>query len=320
MLKIDNLNISYLGVPIVRDASLNINKGEIIGIVGESGSGKSTLLRAIMDILGDEGEIDSGSIIFEGKDITKKENQNIYGKDISMVFQQATLYLDPITTIEKQFLEIMKDSKKSKDEKHNEIVSLLKSLHLEDGERILKSYPFELSGGINQRVSLGLAMINKPKLILADEPTSALDVTVQAQVVQTLKELRDNFDTSIIMVTHNMGVVANIADIIGVMYYGHLVEIGPKREILKNPRHQYTKELLEAVPNLKGDIPKGIAGRIPEFGSIIEGCPFYDRCSVCEPRCKTTKPTLTEVDDNYFTSCLKAIDESNYGELYGIRC
>lgn len=311
MLKIDNLNISYDSVPIVRDVSLKINKGEILGIVGESGSGKSTILRAIMNILGNDGEIDSGNITFDGKDLSKKENQNIYGKDISMVFQQATLYLDPITIIEKQFLEIMKHNKKSKAQKHEEVVKLLKNLHLEDAERILKNYPFELSGGINQRVSLGLAMINKPKLILADEPTSALDVTVQAQVVQTLKELRDNFETSIIMVTHNMGVVANISDTIGVMYYGHLIEIGPKMEILKNPQHQYTKELLKSIPTLNGDKPKGIDGKIPEFGSVIEGCPFYDRCSICDSKCKTTKPELTETSNGHFTSCLKYANTEN---------
>lgn len=305
MLKIDNLNISYDSIPIVRDVSLKINKGEILGIVGESGSGKSTVLRAIMNILGNDGKIDSGSITFEEKDLLKKENHNIYGKDISMVFQQATLYLDPITIIEKQFLEIMKYNKKNKTQKHEEIVQLLKNLHLEDAERILKNYPFELSGGINQRVSLGLAMINKPKLILADEPTSALDVTVQAQVVQTLKELRDNFDTSIIMVTHNMGVVANISDTIGVMYYGHLLELGPKIEILKNPQHQYTKELLKSIPTLNGDKPKGIDGKIPEFSSIVEGCPFYDRCTISYAKCKTTKPKFTETSNGHFTSCLK---------------
>lgn len=311
MLKIDNLNISYDSVPIVRDVSLKINKGEILGIVGESGSGKSTVLRAIMNILGNDGEIDSGNITFDGKDLSKKENQNIYGKDISMVFQQATLYLDPITIIEKQFLEIMKHTKKNKSQKHEEIITLLKNLHLGDAERILKNYPFELSGGINQRVSLGLAMINKPKLILADEPTSALDVTVQAQVVQTLKELRDNFETSIIMVTHNMGVVANISDTIGVMYYGHLIEIGPKMEILKNPQHQYTKELLKSIPTLNGDKPKGIDGKIPEFGSVIEGCPFYDRCSICDSKCKTTKSELTETSNGHFTSCLKYANTEN---------
>lgn len=311
MLKINNLNISYDSVPIVRDVSLKINKGEILGIVGESGSGKSTVLKAIMNILGNDGKVDSGSITFEDKNLLKNENQNIYGKDISMVFQQATLFLDPITKIENQFLEIMKHNKTSKKQKHKDIVNLLKNLHLEDAERILKNYPFELSGGINQRVSLGLAMINKPKLILADEPTSALDVTVQAQVVQTLKELRNNFDTSIIMVTHNMGIVANISDTIGVMYYGHLLEIGPKIEILKNPQHQYTIELLKSIPTLNGETPKGIDGKIPEFGSVIEGCPFYDRCEICDIKCKTTKPELKETSNGHFTSCLKYTEVEN---------
>lgn len=311
MLKINNLNISYDSVPIVRDVSLKINKGEILGIVGESGSGKSTVLKAIMNILGNDGKVDSGSITFEDKNLLKNENQNIYGKDISMVFQQATLFLDPITKIENQFLEIMKHNKTSKKQKHKDIVNLLRNLHLEDAERILKNYPFELSGGINQRVSLGLAMINKPKLILADESTSALDVTVQAQVVQTLKELRNNFDTSIIMVTHNMGIVANISDTIGVMYYGHLLEIGPKIEILKNPQHQYTIELLKSIPTLNGETPKGIDGKIPEFGSVIEGCPFYDRCKICDIKCKTTKPELKETSNGHFTSCLKYTEVKN---------
>ena len=232
------MNISYDGIPVVRDFSLNIKSGEIIGLVGESGSGKSTLLRSLMGILSPNGKIESGKVILEGKDILKsKDLENICGKDISMVFQQPTLHLDPTCKIGKQFYEVMKNRKKSKVENKKEVITLLKSLNLNNPERILNSYPFELSGGINQRVYLALAMINQPKILLADEPTSALDVTVQLQVVQAMKHLRNKYDTSILIVSHNLGVISNIADTIGIMYLGRLVEIGTRDEIINNPQH-----------------------------------------------------------------------------------
>lgn len=322
MLSINNMNISYDGIPVVRDFSLNIKEKEIVGIVGESGSGKSTVLKSIMGLMDLDGSVDSGSVIFSEKDIlklTSKELENICGKEISMVFQQPTLHLDPITTIGNQFYEIMKSRSKSKKQINKEVIELLKSLNLSNPERILKSYPFQLSGGISQRVYLALAMANKPKLLLADEPTSALDVTVQVQVVQAMKKLRDNYNTSILIVSHNLGVIANMADVIGIMYFGRLVEVGSRDEIINNPRHEYTKALLKSVPNLSGELPKGIEGKIPDFGTEIKGCPFYSRCKSSHDNCNESFPKLQEITNNHFVYCNNAVMEEE-NEKIVIEC
>ena len=242
---------------------------QIISIVGESGSGKSTLIRAILKLLPMGGEIESGNIFFLGKDIlslNKNELNSLRGKDIGMIFQDPNSTMDPIKTIEKQFIEyILEHNNISKKEaielaKHNDIskkeaIELAKEyllkLNLTDVDRVLKSYPFELSGGMKQRVAIAMAMAQSPRLLLADEPTSALDVTVQAQVIKELKRIRENFKTAIILVTHNMGVAAYISDKIAVMKNGEIIEFGDKEQIIKNPQKEYTKSLLNAIINLK---------------------------------------------------------------------
>lgn len=256
LLEIKNLNINYKNsINAVKNVSLTLEDNQIISIVGESGSGKSTLIRAILKLLPTGGKIESGNIFFLEKDIltlNKKELNKLRGKDIGMIFQDPNSTMDPIKTIENQFIEyILEHNNISKKEAIDLAKEYLLKLSLTDVDRILKSYPFELSGGMKQRVAIAMSMAQSPRLLLADEPTSALDVTVQAQVIQELKKIRENFNTAIILVTHNMGVASYISDKIAVMKDGELIEFGDKEQIINNPQKEYTKLLLNAVINLK---------------------------------------------------------------------
>ena len=258
ILNTKDLNVSYGNVQILKNINISVNSGEILVIVGESGSGKSTLLKSLIKLAGNGSKIDSGSIKFKDKDLTKLSNEElrlIRGKEIATIFQNTGASLCPIRTIEKQFLETVKTHENATDEEIKKRISeIFTKINLKDVDRILKSYPFELSGGMNQRVGIALAMITNPSLILADEPTSALDVTAQAQVVKTLMKLRDDFKTSIIMITHNMGVVSYMADKVAVMYGGNIVEYGRKKDIIHRPLHPYTKMLIKSTPDMKKSI------------------------------------------------------------------
>ena len=228
----------------LKNINIKLKEGECIGIVGESGCGKSTLARIIVGI----EKKTSGKIIFDNKEIEGISKT----KDIQMIFQDPNSTMDPIKTIEKQFIEyILEHNNISKKEAIDLAKEYLLKLSLTDVDRILKSYPFELSGGMKQRVAIAMSMAQSPRLLLADEPTSALDVTVQAQVIQELKKIRENFNTAIILVTHNMGVASYISDKIAVMKDGELIEFGDKEQIINNPQKEYTKLLLNAVINLK---------------------------------------------------------------------
>lgn len=256
LLEIKNLNINYKNsIKAVKNINFVLEDNQIISIVGESGSGKSTFIRAILKLLPAGGEIENGNIFFLEKDIlglNKKELNKLRGKDIGMIFQDPNSTMDPIKTIEKQFLEyILEHNDISKKEAIELVKEYLLKLNLTDVGRILKSYPFELSGGMKQRVAIAMAIAQKPKLLLADEPTSALDVTIQAQVIYELKKIRENFKTAIILVTHNMGVAAHISDKIAVMKNGEIIEFGDREQIIKNPQKEYTKLLLNSIINLK---------------------------------------------------------------------
>jgi oligopeptide/dipeptide ABC transporter ATP-binding protein len=290
ILEVNQLDVSYNGTLISKDITLSLNQGEILGIVGESGSGKSTLLKAILGLLGDNGRAEHGQLLFEGTDllrISQKELQKLRGKRIGMVFQHPGMSLNPIRKIGVQFFEALRahGEKVEKEQAKEQILTLFRKLNLRDGERILNSYPFELSGGMNQRVCIALAMVMNPSLLLADEPTSALDVTVQSQCVQEMMDLRDQFGTTIIIVTHNMGVVSYMADKIAVMYAGRVVEYGSKADVMGAPCHPYTKALIKAIPSIGGGKLVGIPGTPPNFGETIEGCPFAPRCTAARAAC-----------------------------------
>ena len=257
ILQIEHCTVCYQnGAPAASDISLSIEQGEIISIVGESGSGKTTLIRAILGLLPPGGKITEGRILFDGKDLVKASEQEmeaIRGRDIAMIFQDVGASMDPIQKISRQYREsIAVHEKLSKPEYHSRAVTMLKRMHLTDTDRVMDSYPFELSGGMKQRVGIAMGMTAQPKLLLADEPTSALDVTIQAQVVHQMRQLRDQYGATIILVTHNMGVASYLSDKIGVMCKSRMVEFGTRDEIIFHPQEQYTRDLLEAVPKLGG--------------------------------------------------------------------
>ncbi|WP_160676427.1 ABC transporter ATP-binding protein [Clostridium sp. C8-1-8] len=256
-LSIDKLSVKYgRQEPVVKEVSMSVGRKEIVGIVGESGSGKSTLLRALLGILPIGSSISSGSIAFKDKNLlktSKKEWSQIRGNRIAMIFQDAGRSLTPIIKIGDQYVETIRSHYNiPKPEAYAKAIEMLEKMQLPNAGRIMNSYPFELSGGMKQRVAIAMAMTMEPELLLADEPTSALDVTVQAQVVRQMMELRNSFDTTILIVTHNMGVAAYMCDRIGVMFKGELVEYGTKDQVVSFPKSEYTRSLLSAVPELGG--------------------------------------------------------------------
>lgn len=258
LLEIKDLGIAYgKAEPVVRHVSFTLDQGEILAIVGESGSGKTTVIRAIQHVLPGGGHIAEGEMIFEGEDTRKQsaeKHRSLDGKDVSMIFQDSGAMMNPIRPIGVQFREYlalhgMTDEK----EAHQRMVDMLSMVRLPDPEQILKSYTFELSGGMRQRVGIAMAMAFHPKLLLADEPTSALDVTTQAAIVKEMMEVRKKMNTAIIIVTHNMGVAAYMADRIMVMRQGRVVEYGKAEDVIYHPKEDYTKMLLAAVPVLGGE-------------------------------------------------------------------
>lgn len=257
LLEVKGLTVKYNSEENVLD-NINFNVGyrEIVGIVGESGSGKTTLVRTIINLLSPGAKIISGEIMFGGKNVltyNKEQWRNFRGNEVSMVFQNPSSYLNPILKIGKQFVESIRNHRDvSKFEAIKKAKDTLEKMHLSDADRVMNSYPFQLSGGMKQRVAIAMALAMEPKLILADEPTSALDVATQVQIANELMELRDKFDTSIIMVTHNIGCAAYMADRIMVMKNGKVVEYDSKSKVIMEPKMEYTRELLAAIPKLKG--------------------------------------------------------------------
>ena len=259
ILEYRNVDIHYGKKQVIENVSLSMKPGEILGIVGESGSGKSTLIRAAMGLLGEGGTVTQGQILYQGTNTTidmtqihGEEMRRLRGAEIAMIFQNAGASLCPIRTIDEQLYEaVLEHESISKGEIRDRALELFEQLRFTNGEQILKSYPFEFSGGMNQRVGIVLAMVLRPRLLLADEPTSALDVTVQLQVLREMKKLRDMYGTSIVLVTHNIGVVNYLTDHVAVMHQGKLVEYGTKEDVLNHPQDAYTKKLIGSVLHLK---------------------------------------------------------------------
>ena len=251
LLDVRHVEISYNGRPAVQDVSFQVESGEILGIVGESGSGKSTLIKAAMGLLGIGGAVTKGDIYYNGRnviDAKPDEIRRMRGPAMDMIFQDTGASLCPVRSIGDQLYEsVNQHEKASREEVRQRALDLFEKMRLPDGDRILNSYPFELSGGMNQRVGILMAMVLRPKLLFADEPTSALDVTVQAQVVREMMQMREAYGTGIVIVTHNIGVVEYMADNIAVMYRGNLVEYGKKEDVIYHPREDYTKRLIGSV-------------------------------------------------------------------------
>lgn len=255
LLRYDRVDVSYNGAPVVHDVSFSLREGEILGVVGESGSGKSTLLKAAMGLLGSGGVFTRGDIWYKEKnlpDLSEEELRRLSGAEIAMVFQQAGASFCPVRSVGAQLFEAVSAHEDiSEADFREKAASLLQKLRFEDASRILESYPFELSGGMMQRVGIAAAMLLNPAVLLADEPTSALDVSVQKQAVEEMLLIRELYHTSIVIVTHNIGVVRAMADRVVVMREGRIVESGGTRDVLENPAREYTKKLMATVPKLR---------------------------------------------------------------------
>jgi len=300
-LEVENLTTRYQTskgqIHALDDVNFSLEKGESIGIAGESACGKSTLgLSMIRMIQG--GKIVSGKINLDGEsvlDLTESDfNQNYRWKKIAMVFQGAMNSLDPVYTIKQQFVEILKQHKYEGDS-DTLILKAINSVNLD--ESVLKKYPHELSGGMKQRIIIAMALLLKPKFVIADEPTTALDVLIQAQIVNLLKKLKKD-GMSIMLITHDLAILSEIADKIGIMYGGKMIEFGNSNAIYKNPKHPYTQGLLESIPTLHGGKPKFIKGNPPDLLSPKEGCKFIDRCPEAMEKCKKDPPRF-KTDSGY---------------------
>lgn len=316
ILEVKDLQVSfntYAGeVRAVRDVSFHINQGETLCFVGESGCGKTVTAKAIMRLLPKgQAVIKEGSqIVFSGKDVLKmdgKELRNYRGNDVSMIFQDPMTSLNPTMTCGKQIIETLRLHRGlSKEEATKEAIHMLEMVKIPDAERRIKDYPHQMSGGMRQRVMIAIALACQPHLLIADEPTTALDVTIQAQIIDLLRELKEKLNTAIILVTHDLGVVANFADRIQVMYAGQVVERGTAREIFYEAKHPYTWALLSSVPKLAKESKQELytlQGTPPDLILPLEHCPFAARCEFCMPICKEQMPQETVLSDTHRLSC-----------------
>ncbi|MCD8347932.1 MAG: ABC transporter ATP-binding protein [Lachnospiraceae bacterium] len=323
LLTIENLKVDFETgqgtVHAVRDVNINLTTREILGIVGESGSGKSVSMLSLMNLLAENGRIISGSIRFEGRELspaklqTKAEKKahekmmmDIRGKEIGMVFQDPMTYLNPVLKIETQMTEgIRKHLHCSKEEARNRAVKLLKQVGISNPEKRLKQYPYEFSGGMRQRIIIATALACEPKLLIADEPTTALDVTVQAQILKLIESSVKEMGASAIVITHDLGVVAELCDRIVIMYGGEIVEQGTVREIFNNTRHPYTKGLLNSIGKVEAERTplRYIPGTPPNLLHLNSGCTFCSRCENAMKICKEYKPCSTEFSDGHSCKC-----------------
>ena len=313
LLEIENLNTTFhihVGqVQAVRGISLHVDHGEAVGIVGESGSGKSVSMLSLMRLLPDYAHISADRIYFEGQDLTNAsvdQVRRLSGDRIGMVFQDPMTSLNPLMTIGRQMQETLRVHRKmSKADAAERVRELLRLVDIPDPDSRQKQYPHELSGGMRQRVMIGMAIASSPSLVIADEPTTALDVTIQAQILALLKGLMDKIGTSVILITHDLGVIAGMCSRVLVMYGGCIVEEGLSREIFYNPRHPYTWGLLRSVPRKEGEhaplIP--IHGTPPDLINPPPGCPFEPRCPHAMRICRTGMPRVTQVSDTHRLRC-----------------
>ena len=312
ILSVQDLHTSFFTsmgeVKAVDGVSFDVHKGEILGIVGESGSGKSATMLSVIGLQGNSGKVKSGSILFNGQDTNTLNMRDIRGKNIAMIFQDPMTSLNPVLTIGYQLKESLRRHKWQGDI-HARAVDILERVGIVPAEERLKQYPHEFSGGQRQRIMIAMAIICNPELLIADEPTTALDVTVQAQILSLIKDLQKDSGMSVILITHDLGVIAGYADRVLVMYGGHIMERGTRREIFYSPAHPYTKGLLRSVPD--PDKPQTrlipIEGQPPDLLNPPKGCPFVKRCPNAMRICLDHKPDTSTLSDTHNFSCWAAI-------------
>ena len=308
-------------VKALNGVSFSMEEGEVLGIVGESGSGKSVTAYSIMGLTAYPGKLVGGTVHFNGHEVekmTEKEFRKIRGNEVSIIFQDPMTSLNPVYTIGNQIVEvILLHTNKTKKEAYERARELLELVGINEPTKRLKQYPHELSGGMRQRVMIAIALACEPKLLIADEPTTALDVTIQAQILELMQELRKKLGMSIIMITHDLGVVASMCEKIAVMYAGHIVEYGTADEIFYNPSHEYTKGLIKSIPKLNAE---KIERLVPIEGQPVDllnppaGCPFAPRCSECMKICLNKMPPKTELSDTHYSYCWLLQKEALKGE------
>lgn len=293
----------------IRGVNFTLKKGETLGVVGESGSGKSVTSLSIMGLLPEKtSEIVAGQIIFEGKELTKlkeKQYQKIRGNDISMIFQEPMTSLNPVFTIGEQLSEPLRQHKNmSEKEIKKSIIAMLKQVGIPRSEQIINEYPHQLSGGMRQRVMISMALLCQPKLMIADEPTTALDVTIQAQILKLMKDIKVKNDMSLLLITHDLGVVAEMCDRVVVMYAGEVVEMAEIRELFNHPKHPYTQGLIKSLPSKNNRKSRlySIPGQVPKPNEINEGCIFANRCHSAFAKCFKEEPPAFEFD-NHTSKC-----------------
>lgn len=310
-------------VKALNGVSFSMEEGEVLGIVGESGSGKSVTAYSVMGLTAYPGKLIGGTINFNGHQIDKmseKEMRKIRGNEVSIIFQDPMTSLNPVYTIGNQITEVIcLHTGRSKKEAHDRAKELLELVGINEPAKRLKQYPHELSGGMRQRVMIAIALACEPKLLIADEPTTALDVTIQAQILELMQELRKKLGMSIIMITHDLGVVASMCERIAVMYAGHIVEYGTADEIFYEPKHEYTKGLIRSIPKLNVQETERL---IPIEGQPVDllnppaGCPFAPRCANCMKICLREMPPKTELSDTHYSQCwLLQKEEFEKGEI-----
>ena len=315
LLEVKNLHTFFTTkkgiVKAVNDVSYSLDAGKTIGIVGESGSGKSVSAMSILQLLDGNGYIESGEILMEGRDLTKlgrKEMCEIRGNDISVIFQEPMTSLNPVFSVDRQLSEpFMIHQGMNKKEAHEHALQMLYDVQIPNPEVVIKQYPHQLSGGMRQRVMIAMALACKPKILIADEPTTALDVTIQAQILKLMNELKETTGTAIIFITHDLGVINEMADDVAVMYCGQVVEQAPAEVIFQNCTcsHPYTEGLMLSIPRLEieSDRLEPIPGVVPHPLALPKGCKFGPRCKYCTQKCIDEEPPLTKVNDNQAIRC-----------------
>lgn len=320
MLEVNDLHTSFFTpageVKAVNGVSFNLDQGKVLGIVGESGSGKSVTAYSIMQILEKTGKIVSGSVKFNGEELVgagEKMMKNIRGNKISIIFQDPMTSLNPTYTIGHQLMEaILLHTDRDKKQAWDRAVEMLRLVNVNEPEKRMKQYPYEFSGGMRQRVMIAMALACEPDILIADEPTTALDVTIQAQILELMKSLQEELGMAIIMITHDLGVVAQLCDEVVVMYAGSICEQGSADEIFYNPKHEYTKGLIRSIPTLDNDGEKlqPITGTPIDLLNMPEGCPFAPRCDAAMKICLTQRCERMQINDMHQAACWVNVKEA----------